>query len=152
MAATKKRINYTTIKIGEYEVTTKGQKHMRKVFSRVPVETATRLGVKHNPDGEKIIRKIKKGTATGAQYAAYVLGVRGKGYRLTFLKAGAKTGSDATSGRLISNNNIRIPTPTGTPLHVIAAFVAKLKTKPTKIITPKGESYWLNNSARSQGK
>jgi hypothetical protein len=151
MATKRKKKNYVTIKIGEYEVTTKAAgKHMRKVYSRVDETVAAKLGVKGKPEGERIIRKIRKGRAAGAQYAAYALGVRGKGYGLGFLALG-NSSDVASKSTNLKYKPINIPVPSGTPLAVVAKFAAKLKSKPQKIVTPKGRTFYLNNSKNSQG-
>jgi hypothetical protein len=167
MATTKKPpVEYTTIKIGEYEATTKKLgKHKRKVYSRVPKATAVKLGVKGNDQGEKIITKIKKGRAAGAQYASYQLGVKGKGYKFGLLKVGSTTGPAAVPGSgagptgaaskgtaSLTYDMVSIPVPSGTPAHVMAKFNATLKRKAQKIVTPGGRTLYLNNSKNSQGK
>lgn len=152
MATTKKKKVYTTIKIGEYEVTTKvAGKHTRKVYSRIDQDVATRLGLKGSPAGEKIIRNIKKGRAAGAKYASYQLGTRGKGYKLGFLALG-NSSDTATKSNNLKYKLTNIPVPAGTPMIVVAKFAQTLKTKPQKIVSPKGRTFYLNNSANSQGK
>jgi hypothetical protein len=165
MATTKKPpVEYTTIKIGEYEVTTKKLgKHKRKVYSRVPKATAAKLGVKGNDQGERIITKIKKGRAAGAQYASYQLGVKGKGYKFGLLKVGSTTGPSQASGAgpsgagsrgvaSLTYDMVSIPVPSGTPVSVMAKFNSTLKRKAQKIVTPGGRTHYLNNSKNSQGK
>jgi hypothetical protein len=150
--ATKVKKEYTTIKIGEYESTTKkAGKHIRKVFSRIDKKVAAALGVTGKDGGERIIRKIKKGRAAGAQYADYQLGTKGKGYGLKFLNAGISS-DIATKTRNLNTAITTIPLPAGTPLKIVAKFAQTLKRKPIAIVTPKGKTHYLNNSKNSQGK
>ncbi len=151
MPVAKQEKEYTTIFLGSYEKIVKGQKYTQRVFSRVEVKVANQLGVKGSPGGERVIRKIKKGTAAGAQYASYQLGTRGKGYTLGFLQIGASS-DIATKTRNSGYKGTKIPVPSGTPLSVVARFAQTLKVKPQKITTPKGVTFYLNNSKNSQGK
>jgi hypothetical protein len=146
--ATKKKLEYTTVKIGDYEVTTKAQgKHIRKVYARVQKKVATELGLKGNDAGERIIRKIKKGRAAGAQYASYQLGTKGKGIGLKFLGA-AKSSDTASKTRNLTSHTVNIPLPAGVPLKVMAKFAQTLKSKPVAMVT-RGRTYYFKNS---QGK
>jgi hypothetical protein len=145
-----KRSTRTTIKIGEYK---KGEV-IHKAYSKISKTTAQKLGVTGKDGGDKLITKIKKGRAAGAQYARYVVGGSANKYTLYFLRA-KKTETVSQGGREVKINTyhekIVLPTPAGTPLAVVAQFCSTLKRKPVKIATPKGVVHHFNNSKTSQG-
>ena len=142
---------YETILIGTQSVKGKDNKiTTKKIYSSIDRKKAEYLGLKGFPDGAKVIRRINKGVAKGAQYTTYVVGVKGKGYGLVFLEAG-NTSNAQTKGRNINTKTVRIPVPVGTPLAIIAKFAQTLKKKPIAILTRKNTRYYLNNSQNSQG-
>jgi hypothetical protein len=136
----------TTIKLGEF--TKKGKKV--KVYSLILKTTAIKLGVQAFDAGERLIAKIKKGKATGAQYSYYREGGSAATYVLYFATAKkfeTKNGKQVA----IYHEKVTLPTPAGTPLAVVAEFCQKLKRKPLKIETPGGKVHHLNNSKAAQG-
>jgi hypothetical protein len=142
---------YVTVFIGSQTKVVNKKVIVTKVYSRLDAKVATKLGAKGLPGGVKLIRKVLKGAAAGSTYEVYQLGSRGKGYKLGFLNV-ANSSDLASKTRNAGYRGVNIPVPSGTPLSVIAQFAQTLKPKPQKIITPKGGTFYLNNSANSQGK
>jgi hypothetical protein len=142
---------YTTVFIGSQTKVVNKKVVVTKVYSRLDVKVAQELGIKGMSGGQKFIRKVLKGAAAGSTYEVYQQGVRGKGYGLSFLNA-SNSSDLKTKTRNAGFRTIKIPVPSGTPLSVMAQFAQTLKKKPQKIITPKGGTFYLNNSANSQGR
>jgi hypothetical protein len=151
----KTKIEYTSVKIGEYKVKVKGTEKTKIVVAQMDKRVVKQLGLTGVDGGIPVTRTIKKGASAGAKYTSYRQGSKGRGYGLCFnsLEIGAKAADQKS--RNIATTIIKIPCPTGTPLSVIAAFAdqkLKGKGKPQRIITPTGSSYYLNTSKTSQGK
>jgi hypothetical protein len=150
-AKTKTKKEYTSIKIGEYEVTVKGVKKKRVVVSRVDVKVAAALGVKGSPDGIKTTRTIKKGAAAGAKIETYQQGTKGKGYGLKFVDLAGSSDLASKTGNTKSRI-VKVPVASGVPLAVVAKFANSLKKKPQSLVTPAGVTVYLNTSKTSQGR
>jgi hypothetical protein len=153
MATTKAKKIYVSVKIGEYKVKTKAGERTKVVVSQIDQKVATFLGVTGSIGGLPVERTIKKGASAGAKYTSYLLGTKGRGFKLAYnaAEAGALLPGQ---GRKRATVLVNIPVPTGTPLSVIAAFAAqklKGKSKPQRIISPNGASFYLNTSKASQG-
>ena len=153
MAVAKTKKQYVSVKIGEHKVKVKGVEHTKVVVSQLEKKVADFLGVTGTVGGIPVERVIKKGASTGAKYTSYLLGAKGRGFKLAYLATEAGPLLSGT-GRKRTTVTVNIPVPTGTPLSVIAAFAAtkiKGRSKPQRIISPKGASFYLNTSKTSQG-
>jgi hypothetical protein len=147
------KIEMVSIRIGEHEVTTKGKKRKRVIVSRVRKSVADFLGLKGEPGGIPIEVSVTKGKSSGTKHTIYVLGSRGKGYKLAYLEKIPAFGPAQAGGNRpnagSAQKTITIPVPTGTPLEVMADFAqtkVKGKGKPQSIITPTGGRYYLQSN------
>jgi hypothetical protein len=155
------KIEMVSILIGEHEVIEKGKKRKRKIVSRVKKSVADFLGVKGEPGGIPVEVSVTKGKSAGTKHTIYLLGSRGRGYKLGYIEKLPQLGpraAGATGGLkgTLAQKSITIPVPTGTPLQVIADFAqtkVKGKGKPQSIITPTGGRYYLqSNTSNPAGK